>query len=182
MGSPLSAAPTLSKLPVSFRPLAATGTREHNFVRKTMSHIAIACRPGKLFPPKRREGESLEDHRERCRTEPGRFESIEEHPYFTELAEDGGAVERILARCTTLVAVPDATPTLIAGFAVTDAKTLFALYVVQDFRHMGLGRTLLARAAGGLAEHALWSPAFERIRPPAMTYRPQRLWEQKGCT
>lgn len=162
-------APSVASLPVTFGDLDRSNERHVNFVRSSWAKCAVTSRPSKVWCDK--EGK------------PSRHEQVAEHSYFAALAAGPqGLINRILARCKVVIAVPNVTPNTIAGWIAHDATTLHYVYVVSNpFRRMGIGRALLARLPATVTAYSFWSPAFEKIAPAGMTWRPDVLWSVKGC-
>lgn len=169
------ASPPIS-LPMRIAPLARsnehavnfTDERAVNFVRSSWSKSAVPFGPMKVWTDK--EGK------------PEKFQRMDEGSYFSALTRGKDSlINRILAGSECFAAVPNDTPTLLAGWMVYDTTTLHYLYVPKTFRKMGVARALIARLPKTVVDHSFWTPAFEKIRPQGQVWNPTRLWMLKGC-
>ena len=164
----MTAAAISPALPVTFRDLARSESRECNFVKKCWTGIFLEHRPAKVWPEDERKGQARKIAR------------VEEHSYFRWLSEGPNSkIDRLMRRSRILVCVPNVTPNIVASFIAYEPDVLHFVYTTGTFRRMGLAKQLLAKIPGTCQRYSLWTPALDKlVKPGSMEWAPQEMEER----
>jgi GNAT superfamily N-acetyltransferase len=167
----MSAAVSSPSLPVTFRELDRSNSREVNFVAKSWAANATSNRPAKVW------ADRLDIH-----GAAKKIERMAEHAFYVRLMHAPSRVMyRLIERSRVVVACANSAPRDVAGFVayepptVEEAGTLHFLYVARDLRRMGLGRMLIGRLPQAICTHTFWAPDFDLLRLENWTWRPDLL-------
>lgn len=165
--------------PVLVRPLRRDVEREVNYVRSSWSHAATKDRPAKVWFDKA--------------SKPVRVERMDEHTFFE--AHVRRLVPRLLARSVVLVAEPQATPGILAGWlafeparqviepsfaqpAIARPLVVHFVYVSNELRGHGVASLLARSLPPGAVSYSHWSPKIENLAAPrGWTFDETRKWD-----